>query len=363
MALAWKESVEETGTMPPVVRIAVCLAVLGRCSWCVVDGTYGQNPPFSGTAYIHTDIITVADWSAFDSMTYTGPANRWVYDRRANEWLFQPMHLFDATFFDGLTSEIQINPEFGGQSAAAIEADKFARAVGRLPTSMRTDVDSVTVHKGLEPFGGGNRNILIHTDQADEYGEYLEEVLVHEAGHTSYDGDHASSPGWLAAQQQDPTFISTYARDNPTREDIAESILPWFALRYTNVLSIVQIDAINSSIPNRLAYFDTLPFQLNLPPTISGDFNGDGFVDAADYTVWQDNLGSGSEVLNGNGTGQAVVVQADYDLWKARLGEISAPASETDAVPEPCSLLLLGLGLAIVVSGHRKVAHKLNRWI
>src|SRR5690606_16924003 len=26
--------------------------------------------------------------------------------------------------------------------------------------------------------------------------------------------------------------------------------------------------------------------------TLTGDFNGDGIVDAADYTVWRDNLGS-----------------------------------------------------------------------
>ena len=38
------------------------------------------------------------------------------------------------------------------------------------------------------------------------------------------DGPHAASAGWLAAQAADPEFISTYARDNPTREDIAESL-------------------------------------------------------------------------------------------------------------------------------------------
>ena len=346
--------------MPSIVRTATWLVVIHCCFWCDIDRAYGRDPPFSGTAFIHTDIITAEDWSAFHSMTYAGIENRQVYDRRSNAWLFQKMHLFDASFSDGLTSEIQINPEFGGQSAAVIEADKYARAVGRLPTSMRRDVDSVTVHPGRELFGGGNRNILIHTDQADLYGKYLEEILFHEAAHTSFDADHASSPGWLSAQRQDPTFISTYARDHPTREDIAESLLPWFSLRYTDVLPFSKISAVNSSIPNRLAYFDSLLFQLNLPPTVPGDFNGDGTVDAADFTVWRDNLGGTSTVLHGNGSGQATVVHADYDLWKVHFAEFPTPISETKTIPESSSLLLLGLGLAIV-SGHRTMASKRNQ--
>jgi hypothetical protein len=75
--------------------------------------------------------------------------------------------------------------------------------------------------------------VLIHTGQAASYTAdgFLEEALVHEASHTSLDGDHAAAPGWLAAQDSDPTFISNYARDNPTREDVAESFLPWLAAR------------------------------------------------------------------------------------------------------------------------------------
>ena len=42
----------------------------------------------------------------------------------------------------------------------------------------------------------------------------------------------ANAPGWTAAQAADPDFISTYARDNPTREDVAETFLPYLALRY-----------------------------------------------------------------------------------------------------------------------------------
>jgi hypothetical protein len=108
--------------------------------------------------------------------------------------------------------------------------------IGRLPRVLRDDLKTLTIHRGKKPFGGGNRDVLIHTGQAASYtadakpfggGSFLEEALVHEASHTSLDGDHAKAPGWLAAQDSDPTFISNYARDNPTREDVAESFLPW----------------------------------------------------------------------------------------------------------------------------------------
>ena len=58
------------------------------------------------------------------------------------------------------------------------------------------------------------------------------ETLVHEAAHTSLDSAHASAAGWLAAQSADPTFISTYARDFPAREDIAETFVLYLAVRY-----------------------------------------------------------------------------------------------------------------------------------
>ena len=59
------------------------------------------------------------------------------------------------------------------------------------------------------------------------------------------------------------------------------------------------------------------------PETVArcpGDFNADGAVDAADYTIWNNNLGGSSSVLNGNGTGAATVVLGDYWLWKKNFG-------------------------------------------
>lgn len=61
---------------------------------------------------------------------------------------------------------------------------------------------------------------------------------------------------------------------------------------------------------------------------LPGDFNLDGAVDAADYTVWRDGVGS-------------LYSTEDYDVWKANFGEtlVTGAAAEAYAlVPEPVSL-------------------------
>jgi hypothetical protein len=184
-----------------------------------------------------------------------------MFDRRANAFVQFDAYLFDATFSDGLSAEIQVNPEFGSSEAARVEAEKYAIVIGRIPKALRINVLTVWIHKGMELFGGGNNNLLIHVGQGDAYiaDGILEETFVHEAAHTSLDAAHAASAGWLSAQAKDVNFISTYARDNPTREDVAESVLLWLAVRYrASRISPAQISKIQRAIPNRLAYFDSL---------------------------------------------------------------------------------------------------------
>ncbi len=80
-----------------------------------------------------------------------------------------------------------------------------------------------------------------------------------------------------------------------------------------------------------------------LPP---GDFNEDGLVDAADYTVWRDNLGQTGIGLQADSDGNGIVDAADYDAWKLSFGTtsfvVSAPGAAGLAtalvVPEPSSL-------------------------
>ena len=79
--------------------------------------------------------------------------------------------------------------------------------------------------------------------------------------------------------------------------------------------------------------------------SLAGDYNGDSVVNAADYVIWRDTLGSTVD-LRGDGDGNGVVTQADYLFWKVRFGNSTAGAATT-AVPEPGTWLLVMLGLLI----------------
>jgi hypothetical protein len=223
------------------------------------------SPPFHGTIFIDPDILTSADPTAFTGLTYSGRSLRRMFDRRIDGRSWNIPYLFNAKFDDGLAFEIQVNAEFGSVEAAQAEAEKYAPVIGRLPTALRRDVETVWIHKGEKLFGGGNNNLLIHTGQAALYERdgILEEALVHEASHTSLDADYADAPRWLAAQQADPTFISDYARDFPKREDIAESFLPYLAVRHRpDRISKRLARKIEAAMPHRIKYFEAQNFDL-----------------------------------------------------------------------------------------------------
>lgn len=66
---------------------------------------------------------------------------------------------------------------------------------------------------------------------------------------------------------------------------------------------------------------------------VAGDFNADGTVDLADYTVWRDHLGErGESSLAFNGDGLNGVDIADYELWRENY---SGPSAGTGAAPVP----------------------------
>ena len=59
---------------------------------------------------------------------------------------------------------------------------------------------------------------------------------------------------------------------------------------------------------------------------IPGDYNNDGIVDAADYTVWRDSLGQNGTGLAADGDGDGSITQLDYNIWKSNFGDHSGSA-------------------------------------
>ena len=78
-----------------------------------------------------------------------------------------------------------------------------------------------------------------------------------------------------------------------------------------------------------------------LTQPVSGDYNNNGTVDAADYVVWR----------NGDSPDDT---QAGYDLWRANFGKPGGASASSAAVPEPASVGLLMIGLAAWTAARRR---------
>jgi len=247
----------------PGTDLAVLLLV---CFACAGPAPPPEQPPYRGTAFIDPDLIVGSDPSTLRSLDYTGLDTRRMFDRRADAFVLTDAYLFDATFEGAMVVEVQVNTEFDDAATAERHARFYARAIGQLPAGLRTRVETVWIHRGDQPFGGGNDNILIHTGKAAEYlhDGVLEEILMHEAAHTSLDPVHAAADGWLAAQAADGGFISDYARDHPGREDVAESFGPFFAVRHRpERISRSMAKTIQATMPNRIEFFDRLELDMH----------------------------------------------------------------------------------------------------
>lgn len=92
-----------------------------------------------------------------------------------------------------------------------------------------------------------------------------------------------------------------------------------------------------------------LKVQPTTSPGLPGDYNDDGKVDAADYTVWRDSLYMTGTGLAADGNGNGYVGINDYNIWRWHYGTVASTDGAAAAnVPEP-SMLPLVLGLLLLV--------------
>ncbi len=86
-------------------------------------------------------------------------------------------------------------------------------------------------------------------------------------------------------------------------------------------------------------------FEQFIPPTLAGDYNGDGRVDAADFVAWRESDGT----VNG------------YDAWRSNFGnkldDIDSASTANATVPEPRSAVLSILGVLLLM---RRVGRKFS---
>jgi autotransporter-associated beta strand protein len=97
--------------------------------------------------------------------------------------------------------------------------------------------------------------------------------------------------------------------------------------------------------------------------TNSGNFNGDETVDAADYTVWRDNLGGDEAVLPvGSGDGSGTIDAGDYDIWKTAFGKPVDPGVVGSATIN-APLLGAGAGGLTVQGGGELILTGANTYV
>jgi hypothetical protein len=146
----------------------------------------------------------------------------------------------------------------------------------------------------------------------------------------------------------------------PEQYPTLELVLPADARSFTVHQSAIDFENDTSFITGQYMGEDAAPnasingltYELLTESVVglSGDYNGDDVVDAADYTVWRDTLNSVSD-LRADGDESGTIDGPDYDLWKANFGESAnlGSAASSNAVPEPASyspLLLLAMAVA-----------------
>ncbi|TWT48995.1 hypothetical protein [Botrimarina hoheduenensis] len=128
---------------------------------------------------------------------------------------------------------------------------------------------------------------------------------------------------------------------------------------FANLLTNTVFPTISTRLDWRLFYEPTA-LTLAVVPALAGDYNADGVVDAADYTVWRDTQGQAGLGLPADSNFDGVVDLIDYFAWRSNYGQVApGPVSEaaaSRAVPEPNTAVLL-----LIAAVGRSLRRRLGR--
>lgn len=145
------------------------------------------------------------------------------------------------------------------------------------------------------------------------------------------DNTYTTSVGTANLNVQDPTNPSLHNRNTVAT---INNLSP----QADNIL-YVQFVGSNGGF----GYLNDMQIE-TVTPVLTGDYNNNGVVDAADYVMWREN-----PAAFGNGAG--------YTAWRANFGIGAAAGSSSvigAAVPEPASVLLVIVGAIGMLLLHRR---------
>jgi hypothetical protein len=92
--------------------------------------------------------------------------------------------------------------------------------------------------------------------------------------------------------------------------------------------------------------FRDFSVTVSAPPALTGDYNGNNTIDAADYTVWRDSLGTAGPLPNDPTPG--TIDASDLQYWKDHFGDSlgSGGLAGGAAVPEPATCISVSIAVA-----------------
>ena len=127
---------------------------------------------------------------------------------------------------------------------------------------------------------------------------------------------------------------------------VQDAVMPWLHNRD----QVATIEGLSPQTDNILyvefvgensfgGYLNALQIVATAAPGVSGDYNADGKVDAADYVVWRKNEGTTNLLPNDPDGG--TIGQNQYNTWRANFGMINgAGTGGGAAVPEPATIVV-----------------------
>jgi hypothetical protein len=221
------------------------------------------------------------------------------------------------------------------EGGVAIEKGQYHLAGGVL--------QSPTLSKGANGaflFEGGELRVgLVGFDLLNEGGVISPGGVG--VGETHVTGDVTLEAGSLRIEIASSTMadlltiegLATFGGDLEVHflDDFAPTSGAWL------ILSAASMAGEFDSLPERFTVQQSgADLLLVLGDGLYGDYNNDGVVDAADYTVWRDSVGQMTPPGTGaDGDGDGEIGQGDYDLWRNHYGESIETAQST---PEPSSV-------------------------
>jgi T5SS/PEP-CTERM-associated repeat protein len=96
--------------------------------------------------------------------------------------------------------------------------------------------------------------------------------------------------------------------------------------------------------------------DISLSVVATGDYNGNGTVDAGDYIVWRNSQNQQGPGLAADSNGDGAVNTTDYNFWRSRLGNVISGAGSGAAVPEATCFALLTIAVAFAATFRRRIA-------